>query len=101
MGKIKNTVMKNGKRYVCKIWDNAGTDKETLDRFSVFFRAKRDSRGRLYYPYIESSCHPFAPQGFGQHGETECEGGPHLGKRVAFEDVPEDVQKFIMQNLGA
>ena len=90
-----NTVTIDGKRYVCRIYDNGG---ETLDRYTIALKARRDPLGRLYYPYLASSTSPF--HSFGQHGESEhfLRGG-HLGTRVAFEDVPEEVREFIRQGL--
>lgn len=94
--KVRNTVTVNGKRYVCKIWDNEG---ETFDRYTVAFRGYRD-RGRMVYPYIGASTRPFSPHGYGEHGWNDDPlGGANLGKRVAFDTLPEDVQKFIIQEL--
>ena len=96
--RIPNTVKLDGKRYVCRIFDNGG---ETLDRYTIALKGYRDHRGRTTYPYLGASEHPFAPQGFGQHGESdEFLKGKHLGKRVAFDDCPPDVQAFIRQELG-
>ena len=51
-------------------------------------------------PYISASEHPFHPQVFGQHGENKDPiDGKHLGKRMAFEAMPKDVQAFIMQSI--
>lgn len=96
MGRIKNTVMKNGKRYVCRIFDNGG---ETLDRYTIALKGERDTMGRMYYPYLASSDHPF--NSLGQHGENSTFiHGRCFGKRVSFDSVTADVQSFILQNLG-
>jgi hypothetical protein len=95
---MKNTIMVNGKKKVCVIYDNGG---ETFDRYTVIFKAFRARGYGLVYPYIGASSHPFAPQGFGQHGESRYSiREPHLGKRIAFDDVPPDVQMFIIQELS-
>lgn len=95
--RIKNTVMKDGKRYVCRIYD-AGDS--FADRYTVAFKAY-NVRGQLYWPYLASGPSPFHPGGFGQHGESAHPvTGKHLGKRVAFESLPEQTQQFILQNLG-
>lgn len=87
--------MKNGKRYVCRIYDNRG---KTLDRYTIAFRAVFN-RGRKYWPFLGCNKEPF--HGIGYHGGSDAFlTGKHLGKRVRFEDVPEQVQQFIMQNLG-
>lgn len=95
--RIKNTILVNGKRKVCRIIDNGG---ETFDRYTIAFRAER-VRGMLTYPYLAASANPFHPQGLGQHGEArEFIKGRNLGKRVRFDDIPSDVQKFILRNIG-
>jgi hypothetical protein len=94
---VKNTIVVNGKRKTCRIYDNGGA---SWDRYTVAFRAVRHPRHGLYYPYIAASERPFHPQGFGQHGESQTfVDGSHLGKRIAFTDCPPDVQKFILQSI--
>ena len=92
--RIKNTVQKNGKRYVCRIYDNQG---KTRDRYTIALKAKYN-HGVKYWPFLGCNRLPF--EGIGYHGcSTEFLKGKHLGKRVRFEDCPEQVQQFIMQNL--
>ena len=96
--KIPNTITVPGRgKLVCRIFDNAAA----FDRYTVAFNAVKDTlRRRLYYPYLAASENPFHPQGFGQHGESEYFlTGKELGKRVSFESLPGDVQKFILQNI--
>jgi hypothetical protein len=94
--RIRNTILVNGKRKVCRIWDNGG---ETLDRYTVAYKARREY-GMLFWPYLAADEHPFSPQGFGQHGEmSQFITGKHLGKRIRFDDLPPDVQKFILQEI--
>lgn len=94
--RIKNTIMHNGKREVCRIFDNGGA---TCDRYTIAFKAYRIDR-ELWYPYLASSEKPFHPQGFGQWSEArEFLTGRHLGKRVAFDTLPVDVQRFINQSI--
>ena len=103
--RIKNTVQKNGKRYVCRIYDlGAGQSEElydgAMDRYTVALKGYYVHNYGMTYPYLASSCYPFHPGGFGQHGESrEFLKGKHLGKRVRFEDCPLQVQAFIMQSL--
>lgn len=95
---MKNTILvPNRGRLVCRIFDNP----EAFDRYTVAFKAVRNkSRNNLFYPYLAASENPFHPQGFGQRGESrEFLTGRHLGKRVAFDDVPADVQKFILREI--
>lgn len=98
MARVPSTIkLADGRRVVCKIFD-AG--EEVFDRYTVVFRARR-SLGKLYYPYIGASESPFYPLGLGHHGEawTSIE-GPHLGKRITFEQCPPDVQKFILMQFN-
>ena len=75
-----------------RCYDNGGV---SFDRYTILphcrARAWYDQRRRLWTG-IASSDNPFHPQGFGQH--TEAVAGPHLGKRVALDSLPEDVQRF-------
>ena len=95
--RIKNTIMHNGKRMVCRIHDSgAGVQ----DRYTACFKGYRDGAYGMRYPYLACDPFPFHPLGFGQHGETRAFlHGRHLGKRIRFEDCPADVQKFITRNL--
>ena len=94
---MKNTITWKGKRKVCRIFDNGG---ESFDRYTIAFKGYRLAGHGMVYPYLASSENPFHPQGFGLHGESkEFLTGKHLGKRVAFEDVPERVQQFILENI--
>jgi len=88
--------MVDGKRLVCRIFDNGGA---TVDRYTIALKGYRWVLG-MVYPYLASSTNPFHPQGFGQHGESrEFLTGKHLGKRVAFDSLPVDVQKFVLNNI--
>lgn len=96
--KVPNTILVAGKRKVCRIFD-VGPDG-SFDRYTIAFKGYRVPRGPLIYPYLAASNHPFHPQGFGQHGESEkFLTGRHLGKRITFESCPPDVQKFILQSI--
>lgn len=97
MPRINNTIMVEGKRKVCRIFDNGGA---SVDRYTIAFKGYRMAGRGMVYPYLASSSHPFHPQGFGQHGESrEFLTGKHLGKRVAFDTLPVDVQTFILDNI--
>lgn len=102
-------------RYV-RCYDNGGTSAPggSIDRYTVVFsgRAASASIGGDY-PYLAMNAAPFHPQGFGQHGSSkgracDCTGnswaGPsigrkcHLGRRIAFVDLPEDCRKLVLQD---
>ena len=95
--RVPNTIkLADGRRVVCKVFDLGA---EQFDRYTIVFKAKR-YRGALYWEYVGASEHPFHPQGFGQHGESyEKIEGPHLGKRITFEQCPPGVQAFILQQF--
>lgn len=81
---------------VLRCYDNGG---KTFDRYTVvpprWAKEERERDGT--FNSIGASEHPFAPQGFGQHGAAMA--GPHLGKRVKWADLPPDVQRFARQSF--
>jgi hypothetical protein len=90
---IKNTVTLNGKRYVCKIYFLSGYD----DGYTIVFKGYRPQNRELIHPYIGCSEH-----GSYYHGELDNydpKDAQHIGKRVAFNDLPEAVQKVIILEL--
>lgn len=102
--RIKNTIMVDGKRMVCRIYDT-GPDNG-LDRYTVAFKGYRIEKGycvsgwNMVYPYIGCSALPFHPQGIGFHDDSKVfMTGKHLGKRIRFENCPDDVKKFILQSI--
>ena len=97
MANIKSTIMVSGKRKVCRVYD-AG--EGFADRYTVALRGYLVKGYGMVYPYLAASENPYHPQGVGQHGETRVFlTGRHLGKRVAFETLPEPVQRFILSNI--
>lgn len=98
MARIKNTIMVEGKRKVCRIFD-MGSDG-VFDRYTIAFKGYRIEGYGMVYPYLASSDNPFHPQGYGMHGERKAFiTGKHFGKRVSFEALPADVQRFILINI--
>lgn len=84
-----------------------------MDRYTAVFSGRHSmARKHRVWPYVAMNCSPFAPCGFGQHGETRnkpCDvdrwGFPpamdrkgHLGKRIPFGDLPDDCRKLVMQD---
>jgi hypothetical protein len=86
------------KRYgtVLRIYDNGG---KSFDRYTIVPPrwAKEEKERNGLFNCIGSSENPFHPQGFGQH--TSAMPGPHLGKRITWEQLPSDVQKFARQSF--
>ncbi len=93
--------MKNSKgQYRVRCYDNGG---ETFDRFTVVFTGRyRHLTGGSHW-YVGMSGHPFHPQGFGQHGESDQQidypSYRHLGKKIQFTDLPIDCQHLVLSDL--
>lgn len=91
------------KRYgtVLRCYDNGG---KSFDRYTIipprWAKEHAPYRGGSNYAQwdaIGASAYPFHPQGFGMTvGATP---GPHLGKRVHWDTLPADVQKFARQSF--
>lgn len=79
-----------------RVYDNGG---KTFDRYTIIPpRYAKDSRERngMWFA-IGASENPFHPQGFGMH--VAAEPGTHLGKRIHWDSLPVDVQKFARQTF--
>jgi hypothetical protein len=95
----------NGNPRYIRCYDNGGVDAKngSGDRYTIVF-TRADKIGLPGF-YLASSAHPFHPQGIGQTGEGKQAGGStidrpkssHLGKRIAFDKLPEDVRTFVEQ----
>jgi hypothetical protein len=98
IARIKNTIMVDGKRKVCRIFDS-GLDGP-FDRYTIAFRGYWAEGYGMIYPYLGSSDGPFHPGGYGMHSESRrFLTGKHLGKRIRFESLPENVKQFIIDNI--
>jgi hypothetical protein len=93
METMKNTIVHPTRgKLVCKIYDNGG---ETVDRYTVLFKARMYG-GKLYWPYFSASENPFHPLGYWQYGLSDHPiDGKHLGHRVKFDALPNDMQRYI------
>jgi hypothetical protein len=78
------------------VYDNGG---KTADRYTVIFMDEPDLGGGYEgcYSSLGMSADPFHPQGFCQHGPAKP--GRHLGRRIAFEDLPADCQKAVRRDM--
>lgn len=82
-----------------------------FDRYTVVYCGRWPCRGQRFFFYIGMSKHPYHPQGFGQHGDSDRpidvnEGGwapaigrkNHLGVRINFNDLPPDCQEVVIED---
>lgn len=78
------------------VWDNEG---ETADRYTVVFNEHERCRPGFpdLFTALGMSDNPTHPQGFSQF--TSAMEGPHLGKKLAFEDLPEHIQEHIKMRM--
>lgn len=80
------------------VYDNGG---KTFDRFTVVYDSSRTTlknhNGRRLWECVGSSMNPNSPHGFFQH--SDCTLGKHLGKRITFADLPEEVRKCVERDL--
>jgi len=104
--RIPNTIIHNGKRLVCRVFETAApplampfdAGDACIDRYTIAFKGYRHGNAGMVYPYLACSVSPY--HGFGQHGELkEFLTGKHLGKRVSFESLNDDVKSFILSNI--
>lgn len=107
-------LMSNGEPKMIRCYDNGGPDKVrtlkdgtkssgTLDRYTVVFTGRYTHKTNGAFWYVAMNAGPFHPQGFYQHGESNHQpiDRPtygHLGKKIRFEDLPEDCQKAVIQD---
>lgn len=76
-----------------RIYDNGG---RTYDRYTVVYMKEPETRPGTFAARGMSE-HPFHPQGFGQY--CAAMPGRHLGKRIAFDQLPTDCQRLVQQDL--
>ena len=88
-----------------RFYDNGG---ETFDRYTVVYLQPENN----VYHYRGASVNPFHPQGFAQWDDNigcpvdhlsnipDVGGKNHLGTRIVFAQLPEDVQKLVINDLA-
>lgn len=100
--------MKITERYgtVLRCYDNGG---KTADRYTILpprwahdYRNSRENgwthnANRYAFDGIGASENPYSPQGVGMHCQVMP--GPHLGRRVRWDELPTDVQTFARQSF--
>ena len=91
-------------RALVRCYDNGGS---SFDRYTIlpprnagpdyWHNRRPPDRFNGVWAAIGASESPFHPQGFGQH--VAAMAGPHLGKRIAWDALPRDVQRFARQSF--
>lgn len=84
-----NRLMPGGKPHYIRCYYNP----HYLDCYTVVYTKKNC--------YVGMDAHPFSPQGIGQHGESDSPidrpAYAHLGRRISFDDLPDDCKRLVMQ----
>ncbi len=89
-------------RIIIDTWDNGG---KTADRYTIAISGVQWIGDVEYTCFIGSSNNPIHPQGFWHHShEVETkqfnrESHAHLGKRISFFALPEEVQACIRREI--
>jgi hypothetical protein len=88
-------------RYV-HCYDNGGT---SYDRYTIVYTGRYRHKTGGSFLHVGCSAYPFHPQGFGQHGESNQQIDyptyGHLGKKIRFEALPNDVRKLVLGDYCA
>jgi hypothetical protein len=95
----KTRLLPNGKPRYIRCYDNNG---ETADRYTVCFTGHYTQNTAGSYWNLAMNASPFHPQGIGMHCDSNQQIDrptySHLGKKISFDQLPEDCQKFILSN---
>lgn len=89
-------LMPNGiPRYV-HCYDNGG---KTADRYTIVLTGRYRHKTGGSFLYLGASTYPFHPQGVGTSEESNKQidypAYGHLGKKVSFQSLPSEVQRFV------
>ncbi len=94
LDRINRLLPSNKPKYI-RCYDNGG---KSADRYTIVF-TRLNSRGYKGCLYFGCNREPMHPQGIGMHGEAptaiDRPAYAHLGKRVQFFDLPEEVRKCV------
>ena len=78
-----------------RCYDDGG---KSVDRYTVVYMDWPENKPGRFYSCVGMSDAPFHPQGVGQHSIATV--GRHLGKRIQFEDLPEDCRELVRRDLA-
>ena len=80
---------------ILAIYDNGG---KTIDRYTVYYDfIEQEKNGKVFYNCLCMSENPFHYMSVCQHSSGML--GRHNGKRITFEQLPEDCQKIVNNEL--
>lgn len=92
---LKNDTKEGRVMKILKIYDNGG---ETFDRYTVYYDAFTDSKAARFHHCRCMSEHPCHPHGFGQYSDGTI--GPHNGKEISFDDLPQECRDLVARDLA-
>ena len=72
-----------------RVWDKPSC----IDRYTILYMSRPRVRGSGGFFVREGVFSGSEPRGMSGH--LECSAGPHLGKRIPFNQLPESVQQFV------
>lgn len=80
--------------HIKAIYDNGG---KTFDRYTVVYNSHDESYDKQFWDCRCMSEHPAHPQGIGTYGT--CMLGRHLGNKITFEELPDEVKEVVLRDL--
>lgn len=96
---LAQKLMPNGIPRYIRCYDNRS---RSTDRYTVCFTGRYGHKTAGEFYYLAMNASPFHPQGFGQHSSSKAPIDKptysHLGKRIAFRDLPEDCRKPVLSD---
>lgn len=107
--RIEN-LLPGGKPKYVRIYDNAGTENESCDHYTVVFSGHYTHKTGGQHWVLGMSGEPYHPQGIGMHCEyDQIVDAPngfapaigrkcHLGKRIPFDQLPPDCKDLVLHD---
>ena len=94
--KREESLLPGGRPKYVRCYDNGG---ETLDRYTVVFTGRYRHKTGGEFWHLGMNSQPF--HGIGQHGQSDTQidypAYAHLGRKIAFGDLPEDCRRLVLQ----
>lgn len=79
---------------IISIWDNRGTDKETLDCMTFVIDEDFDGTGKL------KTCLGTSYNGVSFSQFSSCQEGEHLGKKVEWNSLSKEIKQHVINRLS-